>query len=270
MIRHYAVVGNPVGHSLSPRIHTLFAKQTGLTIQYDALLAPLDGFVRTLEAFFRSGGCGVNVTLPFKEAAYDWVTDCDEYAGTAGAVNTIVRTDHGYRGCNTDGIGLVRDLTINLGISLERKNVLILGGGGAVRGVLGPLLGAGPASLVIANRTVSRARAMVERLEDPRLSAVDPASLDKPFDVIINGTSAGLSGALPPVSPAVVVGGVAYDMVYGRNAEAFCAWSLEHGAVRAVDGLGMLVEQAAEAFRLWHGIRADSLAVLRILRTEVA
>jgi shikimate dehydrogenase len=255
---------------LSPRIHALFAEQEARAIQYDAMLAPLDGFVRTLEAFFGSDGCGVNVTLPFKEAAYDWVTECDEYAGTAGAVNTIVRCDSGYRGCNTDGIGLVRDLTVNLGLSLTRKKVLILGAGGAVRGVLGPLLGAGPSSVVIANRTASRAQEMVERLEDPRLSAAEPASLNQPFDVIINGTSAGLMGALPRVPPDVVVGAVAYDMVYGSNAAPFCAWALDHGAARAIDGLGMLVEQAAEAFELWHGVRPDTGVALRVLRTSLA
>ena len=144
MTRRFVVVGNPVGHSLSPRIHRMFALQTGRDLQYETLLAPLDGFVRTLHSFFAAGGSGANVTLPFKEAAFDWVTSCDEYAGSAGAVNTIVASGGEYRGYNTDGIGLVRDLTTNLGCDLKGKRVLILGAGGAVRGIIGPLLGASP------------------------------------------------------------------------------------------------------------------------------
>jgi shikimate dehydrogenase len=261
----YAVVGNPVSHSLSPRIHAMFAEQTGMAIRYEALLAPLDGFVRTVESFFAAGGGGVNVTLPFKEAAYDWVTECDEQAGTAAAVNTVVKIAHGYRGCNTDGIGLVRDLTSNLGIALRDARLLVLGGGGAVRGVLGSLLGAGPVSLTISNRTSARAVALVERLEDPRLQAIPPAQLHGPFDVVINGTSAGLMGTIPQIPPGAVAGAVVYDMVYGDNAAPFCNWAVAQGAIRAHDGLGMLVEQAAEAFLLWHGVRPDSGAVLRRL-----
>jgi shikimate dehydrogenase len=270
MIQRFAVVGNPVGHSMSPRIHALFAAQTGLSIRYDALLAPLDGFVRSLESFFQAGGVGVNVTLPFKEAAYDWVTECDEHAGTAAAVNTIVRVEGGYRGCNTDGIGLVRDLTTNLRVALRDARVLILGGGGAVRGVLGPLLGASPARLVVANRTMARAVTLVERLEDPRLEAIAPSQLQEAFDVVINGTSAGLIGTRPQIPPRVVSGAIVYDMVYGANAAAFCDWTIEHGAARAYDGLGMLVEQAAEAFQLWHGVRPDSVAALQQLRDQVS
>jgi len=266
MTRRYAVIGNPVGHSLSPRIHQMFADQTGRALEYTAILAPLDGFVRTLCAFFEGGGNGVNVTLPFKEAAYDWVTSCDEYAGSAGAVNTIVASNGGFRGCNTDGLGLVKDLTINLGCALADKRVLILGAGGAVRGILGPLLGASPRALVVANRTGLRARALIERFEDPRLTAADLDALTEPFDIVVNGTSAGLVGALPKVPDDAIAGSLVYDMVYGQNAEPFCRWAIEHGAARAVDGLGMLVEQAAEAFELFHGIRPDSSTVLRRLR----
>jgi shikimate dehydrogenase len=268
MTRRYAVIGNPVGHSLSPRIHRMFAEQIGRVLEYDALLAPLDGFVRTLCTFFEDGGSGVNVTLPFKEAAYDWVTSCDEYAGSAGAVNTIVASNGGFRGCNTDGLGLVKDLTINLGCTLADKRVLILGAGGAVRGIIGPLLGASPRALVVANRTESRARALIERFEDPRLTASDLETLTGPFDIVVNGTSAGLVGTLPKVSDEAIGGSLVYDMVYGHNAEPFCRWAIEHGAVRAVDGLGMLVEQAAEAFELFHGVRPDSASVLRRLREE--
>ncbi len=266
MTERYVVIGNPVGHSLSPLIHRLFADQMNRTLEYEALLAPLDGFVRMLQDFFGGGGSGVNVTLPFKEAAYDWVTEYDEYAGTAGAVNTIVVANGGYLGCNTDGIGLVRDLTINLNCTLTDKRLLILGAGGAVRGILGPLLGAGPQCLVVANRTAARARPLIDRFEDPRLRIADPGTLAESFDIVINGTSAGLVGALPKVAPDAIAGSLVYDMVYGLNARPFCDWALEHGAAKAVDGLGMLVEQAAEAFLLWHGVRPDSAAVLRRLR----
>ena len=266
MTRRFAVVGNPVSHSLSPRIHRLFAEQTGSDLEYEALLAPLDGFVRALQAFFGTGGTGVNVTLPFKEAAFDWVTSCDEYAGSAGAVNTIVASAEGFGGYNTDGIGLVRDLTMNLGCDLKAKRILVLGAGGAVRGIIGPLLGASPSCVVVANRTTVRAQALMDRFEDPRLSASNPDALDRAFDIVINGTSAGLTGSLPKLPTAAIEGSLVYDMVYGDNSVPFCSWAREQGAGRAVDGLGMLVEQAAEAFELFHGVRPDSAAVLRGLR----
>jgi shikimate dehydrogenase len=268
MTRRFVVVGNPVGHSMSPRIHRMFAEQTGRDLEYEILLAPLDGFVRSMQSFFAAGGSGANVTLPFKEAAFDWVTTCDEYAGAAGAVNTIVASGDRFLGYNTDGVGLVRDLTTNLGCDLRGKRVLILGAGGAVRGIIGPVLGASPNCVVVANRTGSKAQALVDRFEDPRLSAVDPDALDRVFDVVINGTSAGLIGSLPKLRGRAVEGSLVYDMVYGVNAVPFCAWARDHGAARAVDGLGMLVEQAAEAFVLFHGIRPDSTAVLRALRAS--
>jgi shikimate dehydrogenase len=268
MTRRFAVVGNPVGHSLSPRIHRMFGLQTGCDVQYEALLSPLDGFVRTLRSFFAAGGSGVNVTLPFKEAAFDWITSCDEYAGSAGAVNTIVASGGEYRGYNTDGIGLVRDLTTNLGCDLKSKRVLILGAGGAVRGIIGPLLGASPNCVIVANRTSAKAQALVDRFEDPRLSTANPDSLDHAFDIVINGTSAGLVGSLPRVGARAIEKALVYDMVYGENAVPFCVWARERGAARAVDGLGMLVEQAAEAFALFHGVRPDSRAVLDELRNS--
>ena len=266
MTRCFAVVGNPVGHSMSPRIHGMFAQQIGVEMEYGAILAPLDGFVRALQEFFGEGGSGVNVTLPFKEAAFDWVTACDEFAGSAGAVNTIVAISGGFRGYNTDGIGLVRDLTDNLGCTLIGKSVLILGAGGAVRGILGPLLGASPERIVVANRTAVRARALIDRFEDPRIEAADPESLQSGFDIVINGTSAGLVGSLPKVPAQAVAGSLVYDMVYGANSLPFREWAMEAGAAQAVDGLGMLVEQAAEAFHLFHGVRPDSAGVLRQLR----
>lgn len=268
MTRRFAVVGNPVGHSLSPRIHRMFAQQTGCDLEYDALLAPLDGFVRTMHAFFDGGGVGVNVTLPFKEAAFDWVTSCDEHAGSAGAVNTIVAVGGGFRGHNTDGIGLIRDLTINLRCDLRGKRILVLGAGGAVRGVLGPLLGASPSCVVVANRTVARARALIDRFEDPRLGVSEAESLQSAFDIVINGTSASLGGSLPKVPAMAIAGSLVYDMVYGDNAVPFCDWARQQGAASAVDGLGMLVEQAAEAFSLFHGVRPDGATVLRRLRKQ--
>jgi shikimate dehydrogenase len=266
MTRRFAVVGNPVGHSLSPRIHRMFAAQTGCDLEYDALLAPLDGFVQTLQSFFGAGGSGVNVTLPFKEAASDWVTSRDEFAGSAGAVNTIVASTDGFRGYNTDGIGLVRDLTTNLGCDLNGQRILVLGAGGAVRGILGPLLGASPSRVVVANRTAAKAHALMERFEDPRLCVSDPDALRAPFDIVINGTSAGLVGSLPKVPTVAIEGSLVYDMVYGDNAASFCSWARQRGAAKAVDGLGMLVEQAAEAFALFHGVRPDGAVVLHGLR----
>jgi len=268
MMRRCAVVGNPIAHSLSPTIHRMFASQVGIELQYDAILSPLDGVVGTLNSFFASGGLGVNVTVPFKEVAFGWVSSRDAYAGAAGAVNTIVATNGIHRGYNTDGIGLINDLTTNLGCSLSGKRLLVLGAGGAVRGIVGPLLGSSPSCVVIANRTVARARELIERFEDPRLVA---ANLERPgeaFDVVINGTSAGLTGELPNMDGSALRGSLVYDMVYGANARVFCAWAIQMGVARVVDGLGMLVEQAAEAFRLFHGMRPDGAVVLRTLRAR--
>lgn len=262
------MIGNPVAHSRSPEIHAAFARQTAQSLVYERLKAPLDGFVVTIERFFAEGGCGLNVTLPFKEEAFAWVDERDEFAGSAGAVNTIVRDHVGrrHRGCNTDGIGLVRDLESNEGCPLAGRRVLVLGAGGAVRGVLGPLLGRAPAVIVVANRTPERARALVERFEDPRLRAVEWASLEGGFDVVINGTSAGTRGASLEMPAEVVRGALVYDMAYGAGAVAFLQWAARAGAARTVDGLGMLVEQAAESFRLWRGVRPDTHDVLAALR----
>jgi len=271
----YAVVGNPVGHSLSPRIHAAFAAATGEPVSYTTLLAPLDGFAACVEEFFAEGGAGVNVTVPFKGAAADWVDELDPAAAAAGAVNTIARRDDAFRGFNTDGAGLLRDLQGNCALTLSGARILLLGAGGAARGVLGPLLQEGPASLVIANRTAPRAAELAAAFRgEANAAALSTAALTElgaGFDVVINATSAGLSDTVVPLSPRVAAGAVCYDMVYAVQAgdTAFCRWAAAHGAARTVDGLGMLVEQAALAFEIWRGVLPAAAPVLERLRRPV-
>jgi len=269
----YGVFGNPIGHSKSPLIHRLFAEQTGQQLSYEALLAPLDGFTAFARDFFASGRGG-NVTVPFKEQAYQLADSLTPRAQRAGAVNTLSRqADGGLLGDNTDGAGLVRDLTVNAGVSLQGKRILLLGAGGAARGVVAPILAEHPQSLVIANRTVEKAEQLAKLFAD--LGPVVAAGFDwleAPVDLIINATSASLAGELPPISPSLIQPGhtVCYDMMYGKGLTAFNQWASEHGAARTLDGLGMLVEQAAEAFFLWRGVRPDSASVLAELRQQLA
>lgn len=269
----YAVFGNPIGHSKSPLIHRLFAAQTGEPLSYDALLAPLDDFTGFARAFFAEG-LGANVTVPFKEEAFRLADELTARAARAGAVNTLKRLDDGrLLGDNTDGAGLVRDLTVNAGLALAGKRILLLGAGGAVRGVLEPLLAQQPAELVIANRTVEKAEALARLFAD--LGPVLASGfdwIDAPVDLIVNGTSASLAGELPPISPSLIRPGhtVCYDMMYAKEPTAFNRWAAEHGAARTLDGLGMLVEQAAEAFFVWRGVRPDSAPVLAELRRMLA
>lgn len=266
----YAVMGNPVGHSLSPRIHALFAEQTGENLTYEAICPPVDGFEGAVRAFQGDGGRGLNVTLPFKGEAHDLADACTERASRARAVNTLTcRPDGGLAGDNTDGVGLLRDLRDNQGVELEGAAVAILGAGGAVRGVLGPLLEAGPMQLVIANRTAERARELATAFAD--LGPVEGIGLDglagQRFDLLINSTSAGLSGGLPQLPDELLRPGAAcYDMLYGEAAGVFLGWAREHGARLAADGLGMLVEQAAESFRVWRGTRPATPPVIAALR----
>jgi shikimate dehydrogenase len=271
IVDRYAVIGNPVAHSLSPRIHAAFARQTGQRLRYDRLLAPLDGFREVADRFFAAGGKGLNVTVPFKAEAADWVDELDPLARLAGAVNTIRADALGRVGFNTDGIGLLRDLEVNQGESLAGARVLLLGAGGAARGALASLLAAGPEALVVANRTLARAETVVAGFARETagviLRAAAFAELDGKFDVVINATSAGLDDAVPAVPAAVLQGAFAYDMMYGR-ATAFCTWAQSHGARRAVDGLGMLVEQAAEAFRIWRGVQPVTGDLLVALSAE--
>ncbi|MGA6103404.1 shikimate dehydrogenase [Pseudomonas solani] len=269
----YAVFGNPIGHSKSPLIHRLFAAQTGQALEYEALLAPLDDFTGFARAFFAQG-LGGNVTVPFKEQAFQMADSLSERARRAGAVNTLKRLDDGsLLGDNTDGAGLVGDLMRNAGLELAGKRVLLLGAGGAVRGVLEPLLAQRPAAVVIANRTVEKAEQLAREFAD--LGPVLASGFDwleEPVDLIVNGTSASLAGELPSISPSLIEAGhtVCYDMMYGAQITAFNRWAQEQGAARTLDGLGMLVEQAAEAFLLWRGVRPETAPVLAELRRLLA
>ncbi len=269
----YAVFGNPIAHSKSPLIHRLFAEQCGQAMTYEALLVPLDDFPGQVQAFFATG-LGANVTVPFKEEAFAVADQLTERARRAGAVNTLQRLHDGsLLGDNTDGAGLVRDLTENAGLNLEGKRILLLGAGGAVRGVLEPLLAQRPAMLVLANRTVEKAERLAREFADlGEIYASGFDWLEEPVDLIINGTSASLSGELPRLAPSLVRPGqtVCYDMMYGARPTAFCSWAQTQGAARALDGLGMLVEQAAEAFTLWRGVRPQTAPVLAELRRQLA
>ena len=269
----YVVFGNPIGHSKSPLIHRMFAEQTGEQLDYSTLLAPLEDFTGCARAFFEQGR-GANVTVPFKEEAYRLANALTERAQRAGAVNTLSKlADGSLLGDNTDGAGLVRDLTVNAGLSLAGKRILLLGAGGAVRGALEPLLAQQPASLIIANRTVEKAELLAELFDD--LGPVSASGFDwlrEPVDVIINATSASLSGDVPPIAGSLIEPGktFCYDMMYAKEPTAFCRWATEQGASVAMDGLGMLVEQAAEAFFLWRGVRPESAPVLAELRRQLA
>ncbi|WP_339080718.1 shikimate dehydrogenase [Pseudomonas sp. TMP9] len=269
----YGVFGNPIGHSKSPLIHRLFAEQTGEQLSYEALLAPLEDFPGFARDFF-AGGQGANVTVPFKEQAVALADSLSDRARRAGAVNTLKKlADGSLLGDNTDGAGLVRDLTVNAGVNLKGQRILLLGAGGAVRGVLEPLLAEQPAALVIANRTVAKAEQLAREFADlGPVAASGYDWIDAPVDLIINGTSASLAGELPPIAPGLIEPGhtLCYDMMYGKEPTAFNRWATEHGAARTLDGLGMLVEQAAEAFALWRNVRPSSAPVLAELRRLLA
>jgi shikimate dehydrogenase len=260
----YVVIGNPIAHSKSPRIHALFAAATGQDMAYEALLAPLDGFPATVRAFAAGGGRGANVTVPFKEEAFRLATKLTERAKAAGAVNTLAFNGNEILGDNTDGAGLVRDLTANLGIAIVGRRVLLLGAGGAARGVILPLLAERPAQVTIANRTADKARALVRHFVGCDACGLDELA-GREFDLVINATSAALAGGVPPrLTFAWAAGAFAYDMMYGKDSD-FLRQAAAAGAGCA-DGLGMLVEQAAEAFLLWRGVRPQTAAVLAELR----
>lgn len=274
MSDRYAVIGHPVEHSKSPAIHAAFAEQTGEDLVYELLPSAPDAFAETAARFFADGGAGLNVTLPFKAEAARFADLLTARAADAGAVNTLKRLPDGRReGDNTDGAGLVRDLGVNLGLTPGGRSILLLGAGGAGRGALGPLLAARPARVVVANRTAARAVELAHRFADR--GAVTGIGLDTlsdhaPFDLVVNATSASLSGAVPalPDTALFTPEGLAYDMAYGDEPTAFQNWARAHGAARTSDGLGMLVEQAAESFRIWRGIRPDTAPVLRAFRSS--
>ena len=266
----YAVVGNPVAHSKSPQIHQAFARATGQQLSYERLLAPLGGFAAVAAQFAREGGLGLNVTVPFKLDALAIADHASERAHAAGACNTLKRDGDEWYADNTDGAGIIRDLTFNLGVPMRHRDVLVLGAGGAARGIMLPLLHEGPRSITIANRTMVKADALVERFsaQGPVASVELQELAGMRFDVVINATSAGLAGdvALPWPPGLFRPGSFAYDMVYGDAPTAFLRWAREQGAARWADGLGMLVEQAAESFVLWRGVRPDTRPVFALLR----
>jgi shikimate dehydrogenase len=269
-VDRYAVVGNPVAHSLSPRIHASFATQTGQQLSYEAIEIPLDSFANGIRDLQQKGFSGVNVTVPFKREAWELCDHLSTRAQDAGAVNTLsFMPDGNIAGDNTDGVGLTRDLVENLGVAIERQEILVLGAGGAVRGTLGPILALSPGSLTIVNRTPQKAVALAQDFEKfGEIQALAYASLGSAsYDLIINGTAAGLSNQVPPV-PHSVLGenSVCYDMMYNiSSATAFVDWASSRGVKQAFDGRGMLVEQAAEAFHVWRGIRPHTAEIIKSL-----
>jgi shikimate dehydrogenase len=278
----YAVVGNPIAHSRSPGIHALFAQSLGHALTYERILAPLDGFDATIDAFFAQGGKGLNVTVPFKREAWLRAQHRSPRAESAGALNTLWMHDGILHGDNTDGVGLVRDLVDNLGLNLTGARILLVGAGGAARGVLRPLIAAAPKALVIVNRTrgradelarlarsfvASAARGAAEMCE---IDSADFMLLPDNFDLVINATSASLGGEIPPL-PSHVFGphSFAYDMMYGSKPTLFMDYVLALGARATADGLGMLVEQAAESFLDWRGVRPQTAPVIEAMRERI-
>lgn len=279
-VDRYVVVGNPVAHSRSPAIHAAFSRQTGEAVQYDRLEAPLDAFADTVRQFLADGGLGFNVTVPFKLEAYDLADRLTPRAEAAGAVNTMWIEDGLIHGDNTDGIGLVRDIQDNLDVLLEGRRILLLGAGGAAMGAMLPLIECRPSRIVVANRTASKAADMVEQFVEAAdqygvelwaggLDALGALSDDEACDVVINASASSLQGELPPVPEFLLGEGVlAYDMMYGARPTVFMAHAAKCGA-QTSDGLGMLVEQAAEAFYNWRGVRPSTAPVLAELRAAL-
>ena len=269
MTDHYAVIGNPISHSKSPLIHTEFAKQTGQELDYVTREIPLDDLVGGLKKLLDEGFKGINITVPFKEQVWQQVNNKSEHAMRAGAVNTLIFNKDGtLYGDNTDGIGLCRDLVDNHQIELANKRILLLGAGGAARGVIEPLLSYQPSQLFIANRTANKASDLVILFND--FGTVNGGGFDDisgQFDVIINATAASLQGEVPPLPDDVLADNAScYDMMYSNTDTAFITWAKQHHASKAIDGLGMLVEQAAEAFSIWRGVKPETQAVIAKVR----
>ncbi len=274
--KRYGVVGNPIAQSRSPFIHQAFGRQTAIDLTYETILAPLDGFARTVHDFFGQGGAGLNITVPFKEQAFDLAhAHLSERARLAGAVNTLWMQDGQLHGCNTDGVGLLKDLE-RLGHSPKGKKILLIGAGGAAKGVVLPLMEAGCTLLRVANRTAERARDLRAHVAGhlpelaPRLGAGGLDEAGGPWDIVINATSSSLGNTPPELPPGLYAPqALAYDMVYAAKPTAFLAQAREQGARHTADGLGMLVGQAAAAYRIWHGRTPDVEPVLEALRREL-
>ncbi len=269
----YAVIGHPVSHSRSPYIHSRFAAQTGQSMSYTTIDAKPADFETTVRRFFAEGGKGLNVTVPHKEAALQLADELTPRARRAGAVNVLaLRAGGKILGDNTDGAGLARDLLNNHRINIAGRRLLLLGAGGAARGAVAPLLGLKPSEMTIVNRNVARARELVERFSDlGSLHAIGYQDLgNDPYDLVINATAASLAGELPALPPGIVSSrSICYDMYYGRDETPFTRWALQRGCARAIMGLGMLVEQAAESFYLWRSMRPDTASVLSALTAEL-
>jgi shikimate dehydrogenase len=267
----YAVIGNPIEHSKSPQVHALFAQQTGQAMHYERLLAPVDSFAESVHEFIAQGGRGANVTVPFKLEAFALAQELTPRAQAAGAVNTLSFSVDGIQGDNTDGVGLVRDITRNAGVPIKNRSVLLLGAGGAARGVILPLIEENIAGLVIANRTQPRAMELAQQFSYSGVPVSSAAfeQLDQCFDVIINATSASLDSALPPL-PDCVFGPetLAYDMMYAAQPTIFMQHAARQGA-KVRDGLGMLIEQAAESFFIWRSVRPETASVYQWLRDQL-
>jgi shikimate dehydrogenase len=272
MTDKYCVFGNPIHHSKSPLIHAAFARQTGEDIEYRTILAPVGGFAGAVESFVAEGGKGANVTLPFKQDAYRLSTRLTLRAEQANAVNTLVFGNGEVVGDNTDGVGLLRDITLNLNTPVAGKRVLLLGAGGAARGVAGPLLGERPASLTIANRTVEYARALAERFVPlgPVGGCAYGELAGRAFDIVVDATSTSLSGAMPALPDGIFApGSLMYEMIYGLGDTPLRVFARQQGAAMISDGLGMLLEQAAESFFVWRGVRPDCAPVAELLQRKV-
>ena len=269
-IDRYGVMGYPVSHSRSPIIHRLFALQTDQDLQYELLQVSPEKLEPAVRQFQRTGGKGLNITVPHKSEVTRLVDQLSERASTAGAVNTLTFREGEIFGDNTDGFGLLRDLVVNLDLTLDGANILVLGAGGATRGIIGPLLEMGPASLRIANRTLNKAQALADhfsRSGPVTACRFNVVPVTDQYDLIINATSAGLHGAAPPYpSAAISEKTICYDLSYGLHATPFSAWAREHGAAQAVMGWGMLVEQAAESFRIWRDVRPNTAEVLKHMK----
>ncbi len=263
----YGVMGYPISHSRSPVIHRLFALQTGQHMQYELLQVAPENLESAVEQFRRTGGRGLNITVPHKGEVSRLADELSERARTAGAVNTLIFQGDAIFGDNTDGVGLIRDLTNNLSLNLERKRILILGAGGATRGIAGPLLDQHPHSLLIANRSLGKAEALAMHFSEygtVRACRFDDVPEDERFDLVINATSAGFKGETPPYPDAAISDAtLCYDLSYGLTPTPFSEWASAAGAARSVMGWGMLVEQAAESFQLWRGVRPDTITVLK-------